>query len=159
MTGWCFRRPGIAERKLNKSRSSRPTRCCSFCGKSEHKVRKLVAGPAVLICDECVELCVDIIREENKSARVKLPAESPRQMPALSCSFCAKDQSEVEKLIAGPKVFICDACVGGCVDMLDGDPGSSTVPLRRRLFDHVRGWCGGARHDFCQKAPVGGVLR
>ena len=37
---------------------------CSFCGKSQHEVRKLIAGPSVFICDECVELCNDIIREE-----------------------------------------------------------------------------------------------
>ena len=41
---------------------------CSFCGKSQHEVRKLIAGPTVFICDECVELCMDIIREENKTS-------------------------------------------------------------------------------------------
>ncbi len=44
---------------------------CSFCGKSQHEVRKLIAGPTVFICDECVELCMDIIREENKTTLVK----------------------------------------------------------------------------------------
>ena len=44
---------------------------CSFCGKSQHEVRKLIAGPTVFICDECVELCMDIIKEENKSSLVK----------------------------------------------------------------------------------------
>jgi ATP-dependent Clp protease ATP-binding subunit ClpX len=44
---------------------------CSFCGKSQHEVRKLIAGPTVFICDECVELCMDIIREENKSSLTK----------------------------------------------------------------------------------------
>src|SRR5438128_12536311 len=44
---------------------------CSFCGKSQHEVRKLIAGPTVFICDECVELCMDIIREEHKSSLVK----------------------------------------------------------------------------------------
>ena len=44
---------------------------CSFCGKSQHVVRKLIAGPTVFICDECVELCMDIIREEAKSGLVK----------------------------------------------------------------------------------------
>ena len=44
---------------------------CSFCGKSQHEVKKLIAGPTVFICDECVELCMDIIREETKSASVK----------------------------------------------------------------------------------------
>jgi ATP-dependent Clp protease ATP-binding subunit ClpX len=50
---------------------SKNTLYCSFCGKSQHEVRKLIAGPTVFICDECVELCMDIIREENKSALVK----------------------------------------------------------------------------------------
>uniref|UniRef100_UPI0035AF5C79 ATP-dependent Clp protease ATP-binding subunit ClpX n=1 Tax=Sandaracinobacter sp. TaxID=2487581 RepID=UPI0035AF5C79 len=44
---------------------------CSFCGKSQHEVKKLIAGPTVFICDECVELCNDIIREETKNALVK----------------------------------------------------------------------------------------
>jgi ATP-dependent Clp protease ATP-binding subunit ClpX len=44
---------------------------CSFCGKSQHEVRKLIAGPTVFICDECVELCMDIIREEHKTSLVK----------------------------------------------------------------------------------------
>ncbi len=50
---------------------SKNTLYCSFCGKSQHEVRKLIAGPTVFICDECVELCMDIIREENKSALTK----------------------------------------------------------------------------------------
>src|ERR687895_420953 len=50
---------------------SKSTLYCSFCGKSQHEVRKLIAGPTVFICDECVELCNDIIREETKSALVK----------------------------------------------------------------------------------------
>ena len=50
---------------------SKNTLYCSFCGKSQHEVRKLIAGPTVFICDECVELCMDIIREENKSLLVK----------------------------------------------------------------------------------------
>jgi len=51
--------------------SSKNTLYCSFCGKSQHEVRKLIAGPTVFICDECVELCMDIIREEHKSSLVK----------------------------------------------------------------------------------------
>ena len=49
---------------------SKSTLYCSFCGKSQHEVRKLIAGPTVFICDECVELCNDIIREETKSSLV-----------------------------------------------------------------------------------------
>ena len=53
------------------SSDSKNTLYCSFCGKSQHEVRKLIAGPTVFICDECVELCMDIIREENKTSLVK----------------------------------------------------------------------------------------
>ncbi len=53
------------------SGDSKNTLYCSFCGKSQHEVRKLIAGPTVFICDECVELCMDIIREETKTSMVK----------------------------------------------------------------------------------------
>ncbi|MGQ9367679.1 ATP-dependent Clp protease ATP-binding subunit ClpX [Azospirillum sp. A39] len=55
----------------SSSGDSKNTLYCSFCGKSQHEVRKLIAGPTVFICDECVELCMDIIREENKTTLVK----------------------------------------------------------------------------------------
>ena len=56
---------------------SKSTLYCSFCGKSQHEVRKLIAGPTVFICDECVELCNDIIREETKTALVKKAGDVP----------------------------------------------------------------------------------
>jgi ATP-dependent Clp protease ATP-binding subunit ClpX len=56
---------------MSKSGESKNTLYCSFCGKSQHEVRKLIAGPTVFICDECVELCMDIIREEHKTHLVK----------------------------------------------------------------------------------------
>ncbi|MGJ8585573.1 MAG: ATP-dependent Clp protease ATP-binding subunit ClpX [Marinosulfonomonas sp.] len=55
----------------SNSGDSKNTLYCSFCGKSQHEVRKLIAGPTVFICDECVELCMDIIREETKTAGLK----------------------------------------------------------------------------------------
>ena len=57
---------------------------CSFCGKSQHEVRKLIAGPTVFICDECVELCMDIIKEENKSSLVKHQDGVPSPKEILS---------------------------------------------------------------------------
>ncbi len=59
---------------------SKNTLYCSFCGKSQHEVRKLIAGPTVFICDECVELCMDIIREEAKSTLVKSSDGVPTPM-------------------------------------------------------------------------------
>ena len=58
-------------------KDNKNTLYCSFCGKSQHEVRKLIAGPTVFICDECVELCMDIIKEENKSNFVKDDAGVP----------------------------------------------------------------------------------
>jgi len=55
----------------SSSGDSKNTLYCSFCGKSQHEVRKLIAGPTVFICDECVELCMDIIREEHKTTLTK----------------------------------------------------------------------------------------
>ena len=55
----------------NSGSDSKNTLYCSFCGKSQHEVRKLIAGPTVFICDECVELCMDIIREETKASGLK----------------------------------------------------------------------------------------
>jgi len=63
---------------------SKNTLYCSFCGKSQHEVRKLIAGPTVFICDECVELCMDIIREENKTQLVKSRDGVPTPRDILS---------------------------------------------------------------------------
>src|SRR5210317_361208 len=54
-----------------KDDADKGTLFCSFCGKSQHEVKKLIAGPTVFICDECVELCMDIIREEHKSSATR----------------------------------------------------------------------------------------
>jgi ATP-dependent Clp protease ATP-binding subunit ClpX len=62
---------------MTKAKETKTTRYCSFCGKSEHEVRKLIAGPTVFICDECVELCVDIIRTADKSTA---PAETSEEI-------------------------------------------------------------------------------
>ncbi|CUH83786.1 MULTISPECIES: ATP-dependent Clp protease ATP-binding subunit ClpX [Thalassovita] len=64
----------------NSGGDSKNTLYCSFCGKSQHEVRKLIAGPTVFICDECVELCMDIIREETKSAGLKSSEGVPTPM-------------------------------------------------------------------------------
>jgi ATP-dependent Clp protease ATP-binding subunit ClpX len=67
------------------SGESRSTLYCSFCGKSQHEVRKLIAGPTVFICDECVELCMDIIREEHKTTLVRSQdgVPTPREICAV----------------------------------------------------------------------------
>ena len=59
------------------TKENKNTLYCSFCGKSQHEVRKLIAGPTVFICDECVELCMDIIKEESKSQISKTEGDVP----------------------------------------------------------------------------------
>ena len=75
---------------------------CSFCGKSQHEVRKLIAGPSVFICDECIELCNDIIREEIaggdlKSARTDLP--TPHEICEILDQYVI-DQTKAKKILA-----------------------------------------------------------
>ncbi|PHR58023.1 MAG: ATP-dependent Clp protease ATP-binding subunit ClpX [Robiginitomaculum sp.] len=70
--------------KSDKTSDSKSTLYCSFCGKSQHEVRKLIAGPTVFICDECVELCMDIIREEAKGSLIKTQEGVPT--PIEICS-------------------------------------------------------------------------
>ena len=68
----------MSDDRFNKGDDSGKLLYCSFCGKSQHEVRKLIAGPSVFVCDECVDLCNDIIREEiqekdSESGTKKLP--------------------------------------------------------------------------------------
>jgi ATP-dependent Clp protease ATP-binding subunit ClpX len=60
---------------------------CSFCGKSQHEVRKLIAGPSVFICDECIDLCNDIIRDETTSNQVNKPTRSDLPTPQEICNI------------------------------------------------------------------------
>ena len=57
---------------------NKTTLYCSFCGKSQHEVKKLIAGPTVFVCDECVELCMDIIKEDNKNNKSKIKKDIPK---------------------------------------------------------------------------------
>src|SRR5438045_1670787 len=73
---------------------------CSFCNKSQQDVRKLIAGPTVFICDECVEVCVDVIVADTKGQAVpedralgqhwRSVAERLRPSKSVTCSFCGK---------------------------------------------------------------------
>jgi ATP-dependent protease Clp ATPase subunit len=65
---------------------SKNTLYCSFCGKSQHELRKLIAGPTVYICNECVELSMDIIGEDNESPLVKCATASRRRRKSARSS-------------------------------------------------------------------------
>jgi len=86
------------------SGDSKNTLYCSFCGKSQHEVRKLIAGPTVFICEECVELCMDIIGEENKSSLVKSRRwhSDPRRSAKFSMTMSSVRSRQEGALGRGP---------------------------------------------------------
>ena len=86
---------------VDSKNNSKSTLFCSFCGKSQHEVRKLIAGPTVFICDECVELCMDIIREENKviSSPKTSNVETPKELYKLLNDYVI-DQDDAKKILS-----------------------------------------------------------
>ena len=86
---------------MTENKNSKNTLFCSFCGKSQHEVRKLIAGPTVFICDECVELCMDIIKEENKTVATSKASsvETPRELYRLLNEYVI-GQNDAKKILS-----------------------------------------------------------
>jgi hypothetical protein len=108
------------EDKVSLLYSISPNNDCSFCDKKNHEVIKMFKGKYATICDECVELCKEIIEEETEE-RIKLGTMDSRPLSSdLACSFCTKPHidPEVFLLIAGPDDLICDKCTLVFVDEL-----------------------------------------
>jgi ATP-dependent Clp protease ATP-binding subunit ClpX len=86
---------------MTENKNPKTTLFCSFCGKSQHEVRKLIAGPTVFICDECVELCMDIIKEENKTSTAKKSGsvETPRELYKLLNEYVI-GQDDAKKILS-----------------------------------------------------------
>ena len=106
--------------KVSLQFSISPNNDCSFCDKKSHEIRKMFKGKYATICDECVELCEEIIEEETEE-RIKLGTMHIRATRSdLVCSFCTKAHldPEVFLLIAGPDNLICDKCTLVFVDEL-----------------------------------------
>ncbi|CDG33697.1 ATP-dependent Clp protease ATP-binding subunit ClpX [Parasaccharibacter sp. TMW2.1882] len=84
-----------------KDSDSKNTLYCSFCGKSQHEVKKLIAGPTVFICNECVELCTDIIREERNTGPVTSGegVPTPREICQILNDYVI-GQSEAKKVLS-----------------------------------------------------------
>ena len=83
----------IWKKKTPSDASSSESLRCSFCNKSQRDVRKLISGPNVLICDECVDICLDIIAEDKVMEAETQDSEVGSalvQGPAVSCSFCGQ---------------------------------------------------------------------
>ena len=108
------------EDKVSLLYSISPNNDCSFCDKKSHEVIKMFKGKYATICDDCVELCEEIIEEETEE-RMKLGTMDIRPLSSnLACSFCTRPHldPEVLLLIAGPDNSICDKCTLIFVDEL-----------------------------------------
>ena len=105
---------------------------CSFCGKSQNEVRKLIAGPQNFVCNECIKLCNDILAEDAKPQHLVATDSQPSasrtlraSQDAQRCSFCGGVGSDLgygDRLIAGPSASICNWCIGICNDIIAEEP-------------------------------------
>ncbi len=97
---------------------------CTFCGKGEPLVNKIIAGPGVYICDQCVDLCNEILdgtKATEHSSKLNLaPGQSA---DLIKCSFCGKKQNQVVtgQIIIGPAGNICAECTDLCNQILDDE--------------------------------------
>jgi ClpX C4-type zinc finger len=111
----------FSQRRVGKSGerpiAEEPVKTCSFCGKSQDEVRKLIAGPTVYICDECIDLCNDIIAEGVDQEEQQEGAASP--VPSLNaptwCRVCRLPKSAEEVVAVSELGFFACRC---CVDMI-----------------------------------------
>jgi ATP-dependent protease Clp ATPase subunit len=89
---------------------------CSFCHKAQAEVRKLVAGPAVFICNECVEVCVTIMRDEHSKPPLPLwpPSSdsSARSSLVVRCRLCELEVPADDALVIADRGFLCAGCCG-----------------------------------------------
>ena len=118
----------------NNSGDSKNTLYCSFCGKSQHEVRKLIAGPTVFICDECVELCMDIIREENKTSMVKSREGVPTPQEILK----GLDDYVIGQPYAKRVLSVAVPTRAKQIRLIDGSPAEAARELVRALREDAR---------------------
>ena len=88
---------------------------CSFCNKARAEVQKLVAGPTVFICDECVQVCTEIIAREKESMTVDQPPPGPTPADTtriVTCRLCGLQLPWAEALLVSGRGFLCPGCTG-----------------------------------------------
>jgi hypothetical protein len=101
-------------------KNARDAIACSFCGISRSESRRIVAGPNVYVCDRCIALASEVVRDGEAKAneRVKLGPASDGQ---ASCSFCGKKAHDGRSMAENANVRICRDCLGLCNDILMGE--------------------------------------
>jgi len=116
-----------------------PVLGCSFCGRSQREVRKLVAGPAVFICDHCIRQGNEVVAFTRSENRTGAPVSHGA---AAACSFCRKSPPKVKLLLAALSARICDVCLGLCNDIL-AEELAEPSPSSEACSPRARGSCGG----------------
>jgi ribosomal protein S14 len=113
---------GVRRWRRRRPRDSSAQRACSFCGREQRLVRKLIAGPSVYICDPCILAAVGV---STSGRPAKDPAlQSVESTSERTCSFCGKARRAVDALVAGPAYptrvppMICNECLGLCGEIL-----------------------------------------
>jgi hypothetical protein len=112
---WPFRRPNAEKPgKRPKAEESGKTYTCSFCGKSQDEVRKLIAGPTVYICDECIDLCNDIIAEEvDQEEQLQGPSSPVSSLNTPTWCRVCRLPKPAEEVVAVSELgfFVCRRCI------------------------------------------------
>jgi hypothetical protein len=121
--------------QAGRSRTHQHRLSCTFCGKTQNQVRKLIAGPGVYICDGCIALAASVIRSGH-TARTVLGAIDavPGEQTGVQCSFCGKDRRQVDRVAVMPEVTvertsaspaICAECLALCSEIIIEELGAA----------------------------------
>lgn len=127
---------------------------CSFCGKSQHEVRKLVAGPAVYMCDECIELCVDIIYDDDGNARITRTIVFDPENAQAGISILANFSKIIQQKYPGVPVEVKIEQKGNEVSMLIITPGGEEERVLETLEDYGKVVLGHLRPDQLLSDPL-----
>jgi hypothetical protein len=122
------------KRHTDTASASPPVLHCSFCNKDEHQVEKLIAGPKVFICNECIEVCVDILNDDPRFAKAQAlrdgkpangSADTPGSRSAAMCAMCRTPIIGSRGLLIPSRgVRLCFGCIGEIDDAIadNGEP-------------------------------------
>ena len=94
---------------------------CSFCGKKQAEAKTLIAGPAVYVCDECVQDCKNALKSSEPTGSITMILSKAAE---ATCSFCGRKPVEVDGIVGVPQAKICNECLKICEEILVADSGS-----------------------------------